>query len=325
LEGEFQRKESSGQGLGALEEVIWKNVWETQRFLMTMPVSSDQWPGRLTSVAAVLSGLLHYKALNPGPPQLKDAVEKARLSRTFTPLLELMDRLSPQVAPSGKDCAPKSSTQSPGFEAENQLSGLSDQSHPKSGADRGAAKDLRVLKVSQEKVDKLMELIGELVVAKNALPYLAARAENDFGITELSREIKAHYGVVHRIAEDMHDAIMQVRMLPVGVMFQRFPRLVRDLSRQLRKEVRLVMEGEDTEADKNVIEALADPLVHLIRNSLDHGIEPPEDREAMGKSREGTLAVRARQEGDRVLIEVEDDGKGIDPTQVKLKAFEKGS
>jgi two-component system chemotaxis sensor kinase CheA len=328
-DGESQRKESSGQVLSGEQDIIWKSVWETQRFLMTMPVPSDQWSGRLTSIAAVLSGLLRYKAETPGLSQLESAVERARQTRTFAPIVELMDQLSSlvkgsELRVSENASAQESSTRSPGFEAQNQLSSLSDQIHPKPPADRSPAKDLRVLKVSQEKVDKLMELIGELVVAKNALPYLAARAENDFGITELGREIKAHYGVVHRIAEDMHDAIMQVRMLPVGVMFQRFPRLVRDLARQSKKEVRLIMEGEDTEADKNVIEALADPLVHLIRNSLDHGIELPEDREAMGKSREGTLAVRARQEGDRVLIEVEDDGRGIDPIQVKLKAFEKG-
>ncbi len=182
----------------------------------------------------------------------------------------------------------------------------------------------RILKVSQEKIDRLMDLIGEMVVAKNALPYLAARAESVHENRELAREIKAQYAVINRIAEDMQHAIMQVRMLPVGTVFQRFGRLVRDISRKLGKEVRLVMSGEDTEADKTVIEALAEPLVHILRNSLDHGIELPGVRQMAGKGPQGTIEVGARQEGDRVFIEIRDDGAGIDVARVKAKAVERG-
>ena len=180
------------------------------------------------------------------------------------------------------------------------------------------------LKVDQSKIDLLMNLIGEMVVSKNALPYLAQRAEEQYGVRELSREIKAQYAVINRIAEEMQDAIMQVRMMPVSFVFQRFPRLVRDLSRKLGKEVQLVLEGEDTEADKNIIESLADPLIHIVRNSLDHGLETPEVRRKLGKPASGTLTIRAVQEGDRVIIEIIDDGKGIDPAVVKQKAYEKG-
>jgi len=182
----------------------------------------------------------------------------------------------------------------------------------------------RVLKVGQDKVDRLMDLIGEMVVAKNALPYLAQRAEDHFGQRELAREIKAQYAVINRIAEDMQHAIMQVRMLPVGTVFQRFGRLVRDLSKKLGKEVQLVIEGEDTEADKNVIESLADPLIHILRNSLDHGLEAPAVRLAAGKPACGTLRVAARQEGDRVLLDISDDGAGVDTDRVRAKAVERG-
>lgn len=182
----------------------------------------------------------------------------------------------------------------------------------------------RTLKVSQDKIDRLMDLIGEMVVAKNALPYLAARAETQFGQRELAREIKTQYSVINRIAEDMQHAVLQVRMLPVGTVFQRFGRLVRDISRKLGKEVELVLEGEETEADKNVIESLADPLIHILRNSLDHGIELPEVRRAAGKPATGTLRVSARQEGDRVVLEMADDGAGIDTRRVKAKAVERG-
>lgn len=182
----------------------------------------------------------------------------------------------------------------------------------------------KVVKVAQDKIDRLMDLIGEMVVAKNALPYLADRAERVFGQRELSREIKAQYSVINRIAEDMQHAIMQVRMLPVGTIFQRFGRLVRDISKKLGKEVNLVVEGEDTEADKNVVESLADPLIHILRNSLDHGIEMPAARLAAGKPAAGTLRVSARQEGDRVVLDIADDGAGIDTARVREKAVERG-
>jgi two-component system chemotaxis sensor kinase CheA len=169
-----------------------------------------------------------------------------------------------------------------------------------------------------------MNLIGELVVSKNALPYLAQRAEAQYGVRELSREIKSEYSVINRIADEMQGAIMQVRMMAVSFVFQRFPRLVRDISRKLGKEVQLVLEGEQTEADKNIVESLADPLIHILRNSLDHGIEMPEVRRACGKPETGTIKIRASQESDTVVIEITDDGKGIDPGVIKRKAYEKG-
>ncbi len=182
----------------------------------------------------------------------------------------------------------------------------------------------KTLKVDQDKIDRMMNLIGEMVVAKNSLPYLAARAENQYGNRELAREIKNQYSVINRIAEEMQQSIMQIRMMPVSVVFQRFPRLVRDTCRKLDKQVNLVLEGEHTEADKLMIEALADPLIHIVRNSLDHGIERPEVRLQKGKPAQGQLTIRATQQTDSVLIEVIDDGKGIDPSVIKQKALEKG-
>ena len=182
----------------------------------------------------------------------------------------------------------------------------------------------KVLKVGQEKIDRLMDLIGEMVVAKNSLPYLAQRAEEVFQQRELAREIKAQYAVINRIAEDMQHAIMQVRMLPVGAVFQRFGRLVRDISKKLGKDVQLVVEGEETEADKNVIESLSDPLIHILRNSLGHGIEMPDVRLAAGKPAVGTIRIVARQESDRVIIEIGDDGAGVNAARVRDKAVERG-
>ncbi len=192
------------------------------------------------------------------------------------------------------------------------------------GDEPASARRSTTLRVDQANVDALGDLIGELVVAKNSLPFLARRAEHDFGVRELARELKDHYNVIHRIAQAMQGTIMRVQMLPMGQVFQRFPRLVRDISRKLEKNVALAIEGEETEADKNIVEALTDPLTHMVRNSLDHGIEPPAERRAAGKPEQATVRLAARQEGDRVVVEISDDGRGIDVDQVRRSALEKG-
>ncbi|GGD41585.1 chemotaxis protein CheA [Aureimonas glaciei] len=198
-----------------------------------------------------------------------------------------------------------------------------DEPAPAAAAGDGKA-IARVLRIDQAKIDSIMNFVAELIVAKNGLSYLATRAEHVHGARAVAREIKEHFAVIDRITQDLQVGIMSVRMMPVGQVFQRFPRLVRDISRKLDKKINLVIEGEDTEADKNVLESLADPLIHMVRNSLDHGIETPEDRRAAGKSEAGTLKITARHEGDFVVIEVRDDGKGIDPETVKQKACDLG-
>jgi two-component system chemotaxis sensor kinase CheA len=178
--------------------------------------------------------------------------------------------------------------------------------------------------VDQAKIDSLMNLIAELVVAKNSLPFLAKRAEDVYGSREMGREIKDRFAIIDRLTQEMQRAIMDVRMLPVSEVFERFPRLVRDLSRKLNKHIELRIAGEDTAADKTIIEALGDPLLHLVRNAIDHGIESPAQRVALGKPEAAVIQLKACQEGDQVIIEVCDDGKGIDPAAIRLKAFEKG-
>ncbi|NML93526.1 chemotaxis protein CheA [Novosphingobium sp. TW-4] len=190
--------------------------------------------------------------------------------------------------------------------------------------ERHEASGERTLRVEQGKVDTLMNLVGELVVAKNALPFLARDAETRFGSRELSREIKDKYAVIDRISRQLQNAVMDIRMMPVSDLFKRFPRLVRDIARKQDKKVRLLIEGESTEADKNIIEALAEPLTHVLRNSLDHGIEQAGVRTIAGKPEIATLKLRAFQDGDSVVIEVIDDGRGIDPDKVRSKAVERG-
>jgi two-component system chemotaxis sensor kinase CheA len=267
-------------------------------------------PGRLKAAVSSLCACLRSTERAALIPDLEAALATALRLRAAAPLRAWAAGLEVAAGPAA--------SASPG-----QATPETAPAAASPGAATGV-ETIKTLKVDQEKIDRLMSLIGEMVVAKNGLPFLAARAENHFGVRELAREIKAQYAVINRIASEMQDAIMQVRMTPVSYIFQRFPRLVRDITRKLGKEVDLVLEGEDTEADKNIIEALADPLIHILRNSLDHGIEMPEVRRAAGKPAAGRLVIRASQESDRVYIDIIDDGKGIDPGVVKRKAYEKG-
>jgi two-component system chemotaxis sensor kinase CheA len=284
-------------------------------------------PGRLKAVAAVLKNLAKSVGKTKGESLIEAALTTALAAASGFPLLKWLNanqsqfklKLVPDSLENG--CPVKAD--------EKVTASVPAKSAPDDGIKFGRRAEgnqigSRSLKVDQAKIDRLMNLIGELVVEKNALPYLAQRAEAQYGVRELSREIKGEYSTINRIADEMQDAIMQVRMMTVSIVFQRFPRMVRDISHRLSKEVQLVLEGEQTEADKNIIESLADPLVHIVRNSLDHGLETPEVRRAKGKPETGTLTIRAAQQADRVVIEIIDDGKGIDPEVIKRKAYEKG-
>lgn len=180
------------------------------------------------------------------------------------------------------------------------------------------------LRVDAERVDTLMNLAGELIVAKNAMPFLAQKAEAADNAGDLVREIKSQHNTINRIAEELQAAIMHIRMVPVGNILSRFNRLVRDLSRKLGKDIQYLVDGEETEADKAIVDELSEPVVHLIRNSIDHGIEDPKTREQAGKPRQGTIRIRAYHKEENVVLEIADDGKGIDVDRVLTKAVERG-
>ncbi len=181
----------------------------------------------------------------------------------------------------------------------------------------------RVLRIDVQKIESLMNLVGELVLERNRLLRLSQSMAEE-GLSKRLEELEAVVSSIDRIVGDLQLAVMKTRMQPVKKLFQKFPRVARDLSRMLGKEVELSTEGEDTEMDKSLIERLEEPLIHLIRNSIDHGIEPPEERERLGKPRAGRIRLKAYYQGDRVFISVEDDGRGIDVEKVKEKAIEKG-
>ncbi len=172
------------------------------------------------------------------------------------------------------------------------------------------------VRVDTKRLDDIMNMVGELVLVRNRLVRLGLKSAD-----ESMAKAVANLDVV---TGDLQTAVMKTRMQPIKKVFGRFPRVVRDLARNLKKEINLELEGEETDLDKNLVEALADPLVHLVRNSVDHGIEQPNDREAAGKPRTGKVVLSAEQEGDHIVLSIYDDGGGMDPNMLRGKAVEKG-
>lgn len=172
------------------------------------------------------------------------------------------------------------------------------------------------VRVDTARLDEIMNMVGELVLVRNRLMRLGVDSEDE----ELAKAV----GNLDVVTGDLQASVMKTRMQPIKKVFGRFPRVVRDLSRNLQKEISLELIGEDTDLDKNLVEALADPLVHLVRNSVDHGIEMPDEREAAGKPRSGKIELAARQEGDHILLTITDDGRGMDAEVLRAKAVEKG-
>ena len=178
------------------------------------------------------------------------------------------------------------------------------------------AKGKALLRVDAEKLDSLLNLVGELVINKTRLQQI--------GLSNQLQELSEAIEQMDRVTTDLQGVVMKLRMVPVGQVFNRFPRMVRDLSHNLGKEINLIIQGEETELDRTVIDEIGDPLVHLLRNSIDHGIEKPADRTAAGKNPVGEVRLTARHEGNHVLLMVSDDGKGLKAEAIKQKALEKG-
>ena len=182
----------------------------------------------------------------------------------------------------------------------------------------------QTIRVEVSRLDHLMNLIGELVLGKNRLLKIYDDVEERYEGEKFLEELNQVVSSVSMVTTDLQIAVMKTRMLPVSKVFNKFPRLVRDLSRELNKEIELVLDGEETELDKSIVEEIGDPLVHMIRNSCDHGIETPEIREAARKPAKGTVNLKAYNEGNQIVIEIKDDGAGMDPDFLKMMAIEKG-
>ncbi len=241
---------------------------------------------------------LHGKGKHTGAP--KQAVEAATE--------KAVEQIKPPAPKKKPPVKPK-----PKAEAAKAKAGK--KPPPKATAKKPASSDTTV-RVDTARLDDIMNMVGELVLVRNRLATLKDRLDNE--------EVAIAVSNLDVVTADLQNSVMKTRMLPVKKVFGRFPRVVRDLARNLKKEIELEMHGEETDLDKNLVEALSDPMVHLVRNAVDHGIELPEEREQAGKPRKGTVVLSATQEGDHILLTITDDGKGMDPKILRAKAVEKG-
>ncbi|HDR04148.1 MAG TPA: chemotaxis protein CheA, partial [Candidatus Marinimicrobia bacterium] len=214
---------------------------------------------------------------------------------------------------------------SPAPKTENVSENLeksSEKKELKKSADSSKKQD--TIRVDVDRVDKLLNLVGELVLEKNRLLQINRQLIEKYSGDKEIDDLDGVNNSMGHITTELQEGIMKVRMLPIANVFRKFPRLVRDLAKDKNKEIDLVVEGGDTELDRSVIEAIGDPLVHLLRNAVDHGVESPEIRRRKGKSSTGTITLEAYQEGNHIVIKISDDGAGIDPKRIAKKAIEKG-
>jgi two-component system chemotaxis sensor kinase CheA len=196
--------------------------------------------------------------------------------------------------------------------------------NPTKKVEKKATAPEQTIRVEVNRLDNLMNLIGELVLGKNRLLKIYDDVEERYEGEKFLEELNQVVSSVSMVTTDLQIAVMKTRMLPVSKVFNKFPRLVRDLSRELDKDIELIMMGEDTELDKSIVEVIGDPLVHMIRNSCDHGIESREDRKLANKSNRGYIELKAYNEGNQIVIEIKDDGAGMDADFLKMKALDKG-
>ncbi len=197
------------------------------------------------------------------------------------------------------------------------------QEEPRTKPKRTEKKSTETIRIDVDRVENLMNLVGEIVLDRNRILRVTSDVEKECKTEAVEKLVEAVTSL-DRTVSDLQVAVMKLRMQPIKKIFSKFPRVVRDLARKLNKKVQLIIEGEDTELDRSILDKLEDPLIHLVRNSLDHGIEPPEERVQIGKPEVGTIRLFAYHEGDHIIVGIEDDGRGIDPEKIKKKAIEKG-
>jgi len=288
------------------DQALIRTVIEAQCELLRVSDRTDDFAGCTGAAARVATNALRHGE----QPQLADSVQRAAAmalaQRDTRPLLTVLENALAVLG----DTTPAAVAETAGGSSAGAAS----------ATERPAE---RVLRVSEAKIEALVNLAGELVVAKNALAHSARRIEQDLGGHEAAALVQRDQDAIDRLVVELHGTILQLRMVPMTQVFRSFPRLVRDVSRQLDKNVALVTSGETAEADKAIVDRLFEPLVHLLRNAVDHGIESPGQRRAAGKPETATISIEASRMGDRLLMEVTDDGRGIDPAVVRRKAAEK--
>ena len=320
IEGECQLKITRTEAIdGNLDKadpstIVWDLEFQTTARTLSSPGALDSlW--RDLGHMGELKILSQPEALNGSGPigrwhaQLTTSANQETIASAFVFLIDAEPKISSAASPANGAAQPE-----PASVAE---------ASPKKAASKqenAGAKNPNgeTLRVSAERVDRLVNLVGELVILRSQVSNACAKAIN------LPPELATAAEALQSLSTEMRDVVLNIRMMPIEQTFSKFRRLVRDLARDLGKDVELVIEGGETEMDKTVLDALADPLMHLVRNSLDHGLEPAEEREDSGKSTQGILKLKAEQRGDRVLVCVSDDGRGLNPDKIRAKAIRQG-
>ncbi|GAB6078341.1 chemotaxis protein CheA [Hydrogenobaculum acidophilum] len=286
------------------EHLIGKSIEEILEELVLMP-PSERPEGLIQELDAIINASSSKTVDNVSQKKEEDIAKEMEKSSTNEDV-KSAPKESPQIPPQT----------------------LEKKEPPKQAQPPKEKEEEKVLRIDVQKIEALMNLVGELVLDRNRLvkvvsTIMQSASENNEQIKGLD-DLESVLSSIDRIVGDLQVAVMKTRMQPVKRLFQKFPRVVRDLAKLLNKQIELITEGEDTEMDKSVLEKLEEPLIHIIRNSVDHGIEPPEERELLGKPRTGIIKLKAYYQGDRIIIVIEDDGRGIDIEKVKKKALEKG-
>jgi two-component system chemotaxis sensor kinase CheA len=275
-----------------------QSIVEEQKRVLAAGQGREDHAGRIGSATRVLANALRHSRRNDWAERIESAGASALSQSNPALLLPAIERVLSALAPSG----------------------VGEFYTPDSEAPARAS---RLLRVDESKINALLDLAGELLIVKNGFAHLAKRMEVEGGGHKIARTISSQHEAIDRLATELYSAILQLRMVPAAQVFRSFPRLVRDMAQRLNKNVTLVTHGETTESDKTIVDLLFEPLMHLVRNALDHGIETPEQRRAAGKPEIATITLAASRTGDRFVVEVIDDGRGIDPTAVRRKAEEK--
>ena len=279
---------------------IARKIFAAQRRMLLAPSGAKEFVGRLDAAARAAANALRFSGVEVDAGLFAAARQEAIAARAPDAMLRLLDRL---LAGPSEPPPPDSRQGGTGSEAPPSLA-------------------VRTLRIEEAKVDRLIDAAGELIVAKNSLNELANRAGAELGDCEIARAIRTQAAAIDRLAGQSHQAAVQLRMVPLAQVFRRFARVVRDGAQELGKSIALVLRGEDTEADKAIVDAMFEPLLHVVRNALDHGIETPQERGAAGKPEQAQITMTALHQGEQVVIEIGDDGRGIDPAALRRKARE---
>jgi two-component system chemotaxis sensor kinase CheA len=266
-----------------------------EQLLVLRDGSSDGLAGRLASAARTAANALIYLGRGEAVAAIEHAVAAALAKHSALPLIEAIGRALAEERPEKpKDIAPAQIHVPP-----------------------------RALRVDMNRIDALVKLTGELIVLKNAVGHAAKLSQENVDPAVLAASLRDQHALFDRLATELQAAVLRVRVLPLRSVFRRFPKLVREIAGSVGKTVRLVTEGEDTEADAAIVDALFEPLLHVLRNAIDHGIETPQRRATAGKPAIGTVVLRARRDADNVVIDIEDDGGGVDVARVRTVAGER--